>query len=223
MVKDADMRLVELGGYARFGMDDGYMIGPPELVFRVLAEFAVEIKEDCGCELNVSKCKLYSNEEGACEAARRAGYISEELLHLREGVHDTESGDLPSGLTIFNVPVGVERFVAVKSRDKAMQVNKTTEAYVRDLGDTYSHELWTMLHFSLQHRITYWLRTCTLEETTKMAGHVDYNIMEAVHAATGVDFDTEVVAKERLRLPARMKGRGIKRATDTMHPSFLGR
>jgi len=48
-VKEADMRLVELGGCARFGIDDGYMIGTPDEVFKVLAEFAAGIKEDCGC------------------------------------------------------------------------------------------------------------------------------------------------------------------------------
>ncbi len=55
-----------------------------------------------------------------------------------------------------------------------------------------------------------------------MVGHVDCCIMEAVQAATGVDFDTEVMTKEELRLPARMKGGGIKRATDTRFPAFLG-
>ena len=30
--------------------------------------------------------------------------------------------------------------------------------------------------------------------------------METIQAATEVEFDTEVMAKERLRLPARMKG-----------------
>ncbi len=46
--------------------------------------------------------------------------------------------------------------------------------------------------------------------------------MEAVHAATGVEFDAEVMVKERLRLPARMKGGGIKRAADVKYPTFLG-
>jgi len=32
-VKEVDMRLVEHGGCARFGMDDGYMMGPKEVVF----------------------------------------------------------------------------------------------------------------------------------------------------------------------------------------------
>ena len=79
-VKEADMRLAELGGCARFGMDDGYINGPPEVVFKVLAEFAARIKEGCGCELNISKCKMYSKEKGVCEEARRAGLIPEGLM-----------------------------------------------------------------------------------------------------------------------------------------------
>ncbi len=118
--------------------------------------------------------------------------------------------------------MGEEKFVEVKLREKAMQVRKTTEAHVRDMGDEYPQELWTMLQFSLQHRITYWLRTCTLTEATEMAKHVYCCIMEAVQAATGVNFETEVMAKERLRLPARMKGGGIRRASDSRYPAFLG-
>ena len=51
---------------------------------------------------------------------------------------------------------------------------------------------------------------------------MNYCIMEAVHAATGVDFDGEEVARERLRIPARMKGGGIRRATETRYPAFQG-
>ena len=135
-----------------------------------------------------------------CEAARRAGHnIPETMQHLVEGVHINESGDILRGLTIFNAPIGEERYVHAKLRDKARHVKETTETYVRDLGDEYPQELWTMLQFSLHHRITYRLRTCTPEETKEMAGHVDCCIMEAVQTATGVDFETEVMAKERIR------------------------
>ena len=98
--------MAELGGCARFGMDDGYMIGPPEVVLHVLAEFAAGIRDDCGYELNISKCKMYNKEEGVCEEARRVGLIPEELMHLQEGVHVNETWDLLRGLTIFIVPVG---------------------------------------------------------------------------------------------------------------------
>ena len=79
-----------------------------------------------------------------------------------------------------------------------------------------------MLQFSLQHRVTYWLRTCTPEETKEMAKTVDHLIMETVQVATCVKFETEDLAKARLRLPVRMKGGGIKRAEDNRYPAFLG-
>ncbi len=65
-VKKADEKLVAVGGCARFGIDDGYLVGPPELVFGVLAEFLKGLKEECGCEFNMSKCKMYNEEVGAC-------------------------------------------------------------------------------------------------------------------------------------------------------------
>ncbi len=46
-------------------------------------------------------------------------------------------------------------------------------------------------------------------------------ILEAVEAATWVDFDMDMAAMERLRLPARMKGGGIRVATDARRPAFL--
>ena len=54
-----------------------------------------------------------------------------------------------------------------------------------------------------------------------MTDHMDCRIMEAVHAATGVDFDGEDAARERLRIPARMKGGGIRRAAETRYPAFV--
>jgi len=79
-----------------------------------------------------------------------------------------------------------------------------------------------MLRLSLQHRITYWFRMCTPKETEQMEEYGDICIMEAIQAATGVDFDNEETARERLRIPARMKGGGIRRATETRYPTFLG-
>ena len=117
--------------------------------------------------------------------------------------------------------MGEEKYVAAVLREKARKVESTTRRYVEDLEEQYPQELRTMLQFSLQHRVTYWLRTCTPEETDEMGAHVDCCIMEAVHAATGVDLDSEETTRERLRLPLTMKGGGIKRATDIKYPTFL--
>jgi hypothetical protein len=105
-VKEAGRKLAEHGGCARFKMDDGYLVGPPEVVFRVLAEFSVSLKEGCGCELDLNKCKMYCEEEGACARAKRQGNVPGELMHLQEGVFVTEDGDILGGIQICNVPLG---------------------------------------------------------------------------------------------------------------------
>jgi hypothetical protein len=61
-VKEADGRLGAFGGCARFGMDDGYKVGPPEVVFKVPADFAVGLKTECGCELDMSKFRVTEHE-----------------------------------------------------------------------------------------------------------------------------------------------------------------
>ncbi len=58
----------------------------------MLANFVEGIKEECGCELNVDKCKMYSKNEGACEEAQRAGYIPEELARTPLGGITRELG-----------------------------------------------------------------------------------------------------------------------------------
>ena len=66
-----------------------------------------------------------------------------------------ETGDVLRGLLIFNVPGGEIRYVAALLRDKAQQVRPVTRQYVEDLEEEYPQEQWTMLQFSLQHRIPY--------------------------------------------------------------------
>jgi len=87
------------------------------------------------------------------------------LQHVEEGVCVNESGECLKGIKIFNFPVGEERYVEAVLRQKAREVEQITRHYVEDLERRYPQELWTMLQLSLQHRITYRLRTCTPEET----------------------------------------------------------
>ena len=46
------------GGCARFGNNDGYLLGPPEAVFPVLATFAERIKQRCGLNLQRAKTEV---------------------------------------------------------------------------------------------------------------------------------------------------------------------
>ena len=58
-VKSLDRDLAAAGGKAVFGNDDGYAIGPPEVVFPAIDKFASEVKEKHGLTLQVNKTKIY--------------------------------------------------------------------------------------------------------------------------------------------------------------------
>jgi Ser-tRNA(Ala) deacylase AlaX len=45
--------------------------------------------------------------------------IPKELIHMKEGVYVTESGDRLKVITIFNMPIGEPEYVARVVRDKA--------------------------------------------------------------------------------------------------------
>ena len=51
--------------------------------------------------------------------------------------------------------MGEERYVEAVSRQKAREAEQIIRKYVEDLEGKYPQELWTMMQFSLQHRITY--------------------------------------------------------------------
>jgi hypothetical protein len=166
-------------------MDDGYIMGPMEAaVFQVLEEFVVGIREDHGCQLNARKCRMYSMKKDRCEEAMRAGHIPESLHHVQEGIYINESGKRLKGIVFFNVPVGENMYVEAILWEKAREIEKTTRQYVEDLEEKYPQELWTMMEFSMHHKITYWLRTCTPQETEEIATRVDSCILEAMEAVT---------------------------------------
>ena len=56
----------------------------------------------------------------------------------------------------------------------------------------------------------------------EMASLVNARISEAMEAATCIDFEDKEMAEERLRLPTRMKGEGIKKQMDLRRPAVLG-
>ena len=91
-VRQAGRRLAAEGRCAMFGMDDGYMVGPKELIFDVLEQFVSGVKEDTECGLKVRKCKMYIINPGEYREARRTGLILEDMKHLEKRRLQTDEG-----------------------------------------------------------------------------------------------------------------------------------
>ena len=60
-VKAFDAELAEHGRAARFDMDDGYAVGPPEIVFPAVVRFAAALR-DLGLDLQIDKSSCFSPE-----------------------------------------------------------------------------------------------------------------------------------------------------------------
>ena len=61
-VRNVDKELADVGGCARFGWDDGYLLGPSDAVFSSLEKFSTEVEYHCGLQLQRSKTEVFSND-----------------------------------------------------------------------------------------------------------------------------------------------------------------
>ncbi len=100
------------------------------------------------------KCKLYNPNPTAWQDIHGRNIIPENLNHIQEGIFVNNLGERLRGVHDFNVPVGDADYVATVLQTKATQVRSTTRNYVKDLADDHPQELWTMLQYSIQHRLT---------------------------------------------------------------------
>jgi hypothetical protein len=203
-------------------MHDGYMVGPRDEIFKTLEEFANGVEQETGCQFVPKKCKLFSPDEMAWDDVKRRNLIPESLRHMQGGIFVKIDGDRLRGVMVFNVHVREAEYIATILRKKAEQVATITRGYVKDLADEHPQQLWTTLRYSLQHRVTYWLITCTPHETKEMASLEDAYILKAVEAATRIDTEEEDVAEEGLRLPTIMKGGGVKKADKPTENNIFG-
>ena len=114
-------------------------------------------------------------------------------------------------MQVFNAPIGEVGFIAEILKDKAHDVCRVIYDSTTDLQDEHPLEPWTMLQYSLHHKVTYWLRTSAPDETKYMAEMVEGALLEAAERAIRIDFGSEEMARRRLHIPARLKGGGIKK------------
>ena len=59
-VRELSATLAAHGGIARFGNDDGYLVGPAEIIFPALEVFANNVQEKCLLHLQVTKTEVFT-------------------------------------------------------------------------------------------------------------------------------------------------------------------
>ena len=122
VLRELDATLKAHGGMARSIIDDGFAVGPPEVVFPALKAFAEKAAATCGAEFNVAKSEAWSP-TADLEALRDGGTL--------DGFTSSDAWNLGDGLAMGAIPFGTPAFIKAALDDR-MQDIRGSVTYVTD-------------------------------------------------------------------------------------------
>ena len=192
------------GGLAIFGNDDGYAIGPAEVVFPAVETFRDAIGENCGLTLRLSKCKVYTL-TGELPPQTPAGME-------RAGVEAEEGGDWLPGFRCYGVFIGSDRYVQHMLLEEGKRICKEIDQVMRLLrADTQA--AWVILSTAMAHQLDYSLTLQYPSDMLECATMVDARLWTALEQLAG-----------QTRIPRGEEGAGVECVMDLqMVPNLWGR
>ena len=134
-VRELNAILSAHGGMARFGNDDGYLIGPADVVFDALHQFAAKVREKCLLHLQVSKTEVFTWSgmlpPQAPQDMKRAG---------------VQIGDVwQPGFLCYGIPVGTRQYCQHLLMEKVQEVRSEVDRVKQVLGEEDSQAIWCIL------------------------------------------------------------------------------
>ena len=155
-VVELNRELSVVGGLAIFGNDDGFAVGPREVLFGAVHRFAARVFQMCHLTLSTSKTKVYlhTGEKPAEAPANmpRAGVeVGEQWL---------------AGFQCYGVAIGSAEYVEYVLGEKVEDLRNDVDK-VMDLLEEHHHAAWVLLSTSFSQQLDYLL---TLQYPTDMEG-----------------------------------------------------
>ena len=230
-VRKLDAALARGGGLARFGMDDGFPVGPPQLVFPALEEFEREVREHCGLELQRHKCQVFSWQP----------VLPPNSIPGMPLAGTDVNGTFEPGMLVYGVPVGTDAYVKSMMNIKVEEIAMGAVRACEVLGEE-RQALWTTLRLSTQQKLDYWLMLVHPSLMQAAASRMDDILWEMlvkvvggplprqeeglgyehclgipVQNLTGSSFQTWVA-----QMPIRLGGLGLRSQSDSAHIAYIG-
>ena len=230
-VRNVDRELSVVGGCARFGWDDGYLLGPPDNVFTSLEKFSSEVQVHCGLELQMTKTEILIM-DGTLPENTPVGMV-------RAGVNVEDIWE--PGMLCYGVPIGSDKYVHYMLDAKVSEV----EEHVHQIENVLQNEkqsLWSILRSSISQKLDYWLTLCYPTHIKQAASRMDIlmtKILEKLVDAeipmqgTTMDWTCRLpipveTLKNRsfqhwvIRQPVKMGGLGLRSCAETSLAAFIG-
>ena len=230
-VRRLDERCKAAGGMAKFGMDDGYAVGPKEVVVNAVRQFAEEVEQQCLLHLEWSKTEIFSWDgvlpDGCPDGITLAG---------EDGVEGFRPGFL-----CYGVPVGTPEYASSQLWERARKIAKDAQKTVEVLGGE-RQALWAALKWSISQRFDYWCQLSYPSDLRPAAAWLDGELWKMLEAAVGTNIprgeegrgwecvlpvpvggrEGRSFASWVVRLPIRLGGWGFRSLVETSLAAFVG-
>ena len=222
------------GGLAIFGNDDGYAIGPEEVVFPAVEHFRDAIQQECGLTLRLSKCLVYT-QSGELPAQAPAGM-------KRAGIEE-EGGTWLPGFRCYGVYIGSDRYVRNMLAKEATRICQEIDKVMHLLRKD-SQAAWIILSSAMAHQLDYSLTLQYPSDMLECATRVDARLWAALEQLAGQHriprgeeggevecvLDLSMVPSlngcsyQRLLAgqPVKLGGLGLRSLVETRYPAFIG-
>ena len=187
-VRELNATLSAHGGMARFGNDDGYLIGPADVLFPALALFATKVRDKCLLHLQVSKTEVFTwtgvLPAQAPSDMKRAGVML--------------SGVWQPGYLCYGIPVGTRQYCQYMLMEKVREVGEEVDRVKQVLGEDDSQAIWCILKSSLAQKLDWHLSLSYPSDIRAAALHMDSILWDLLQHCT------------RLHIPKRDEGLGVE-------------
>ena len=230
-VRKVNDKLAAEGGCARFGWDDGYLLGPANIVLTALEDFSQEVEEMCGLVLQRCKTEVFTW-DGILPAGTPPGLV-------RAG-EDVE-GHWEPGMICYGIPIGSDMYVKLKLDEKVAELEGDVQTVCEVLQDEHQ-SLWTILRSSISQKLDYWLTLVYPSQVQAAAERMDKLQMQVMERLVGMKIplqgeglgwdcplwlpidglDGRSFQQWVLRQPVKMGGLGLRSYMETSLPAFIG-
>ena len=213
---DAELR--PFGGGAWAEMDDIFALGPAAAVFPAVKRFGEAVKASLNLEMQVSKLECFSPEYNLSHCPWREALgapVGMVLVPEEDGGSRTYRGVMVAGC-----PMGEAGFVDAWLRAQVSSIVSYIDKTVLSLRAASPHALWAAIYYSCSAKFDFILRHLPPDKTVSHARVVDAALTRAAEACGYEGVLGDAITARRARLPARMRGLGLRSLEEVAPAAF---
>ena len=161
---------------ARFGNDDGYLVGPASVVFPAQDIFSTQVREKCLLRLQVTKTEVFT-------------WRGELPIEAPQGIAMAGSvidGVFNPGFLCYGIRVGIDKFVKDMLDKKVSDIEHEAEKVKAILKVKDIQAVWSILHCSLTQKLDWHLSLCYPSDIMEAAIRLDHILWSQLEYATNL-------------------------------------